>query len=554
MLMRILLSLLLIPGTVWAACPSWSAKHAAAELTTMTRQLEEWDVHYHKHGYSPIPDELYDQASHNLQRLRECFANDAPAERSPLSSSTGKTAHPVPHTGLRKLPGAEAVQNWIQGREALWVQPKVDGIAVTLVYREGQLQQMISRGNGLRGQNWTTHARLIPAIPKQLPESADLILQGELYWRQPGHVQQVQGSQGLRSKIAGLLNRKQLDQQDAEQIGLFVWEWPNGPASLADRSAQLTKLGFTDTEQMSVRVNGLHDIRRWRRHWYKTPLPFASDGIVIRQDQRPEPSRWRAEPASWAAAWKYPAKQTLGVVQAIEFRIGRSGRITPIIRVEPVRLDDRRVEYVSLGSLKRWEKHDVRPGDQVVIRLSGMTIPTFDSVLWRTQQRSRLEVPNAKDFHPLSCWHPTLTCSSQFSARLNWLSSKHGLALPGVGPGSWDKLQNSGKLQGLLDWLQWTEEELSTIPGISANNAQHLYNSFQLAKQRPFKKWLKALGAPAGQIDGDNWQTLTERTVTDWQRIPGISPNRARQLQAFFTHPETNNLRQQLRAAQVAGF
>lgn len=549
----LLLFSLSVPAT---PCPDWPAQRARTEMLALAKQLSKWDDAYHRQGEALVADELYDQASANLQRWRTCFPSAAPPSTDPLASSAGHQAHPTAHTGLRKLADNRAVRTWIDSRTDLWIQPKVDGVAVSLVYRDGQLQQVISRGDGRNGQDWTANARRLPAIPAQLPSPENLTLQGELYWRLPTHVQSQAGSQGARSKVAGLMARKVLDAGNAAGIGLFVWDWPDGPTQMPQRLQRLHELGFSDSLRFTQAIADLTAATHWREHWYRSALPFASDGVVLRQSQRPAAERWQAEPPHWAVAWKYPVSQALAVVQAVDFRIGRSGRITPVLRVQPVKLDDRRVEYVSAGSLQRWRALDIRPGDQVVIRLSGLTIPTLDRVLWRTQQRVALHVPDVNAFNALSCWRATPPCASQFRARLAWLSGKQGLALPGVGPGTWEKLVQAQQIDSLLDWLDLSTEQLSVIPGLGPRSASNLQQSFALARQRPLHDWLRALGIPVDEaLPRDaNWEQLAQRSAADWQRQPGIGPQRAAQLQAFFQHPEVQALREQLRTAQIAGF
>jgi DNA ligase (NAD+) len=547
-------SLLLLSNCLWAACPDWPAPRAEMEISALARQVSAWDDAYHRQGRSLVADELYDHASATLQQWRSCFANAGPPPEDPLSTSSGSLRHPVAHTGLRKLPDNPTVSRWIASREDLWIQPKVDGVAVSLVYRNGQLQELISRGDGRSGQDWSARAQQLPAIPAQLPTQMELTLQGELYWRLPGHIQHQQGSQGARSKVTGLMNRQALTVDEAASIGLFVWDWPGGPPSMIERLQQLSALGFADSLHFSKPIHTLEHATEWRERWYNNALPFATDGVVLRQGKRPAAERWQAAPAHWAVAWKYPVSQALAVVQAVDFRIGRSGRITPVLRVEPVKLDDRRIEYVSAGSLQRWQTLDIRPGDQVVIRLSGLTIPTLDSVLWRTQQRNELQVPDAKAYHRLSCWRATPVCTEQFRARLAWLSGKQGLALPGVGPGTWDKLLHAQRLDSLLDWLHLSAEQLRRIPGVGQRSAANLHASFKLARERPQQAWLRALGVPGKVTLNADWDTLAQRSAADWQRQPGIGAQRAAQLQAFFQHPEVQALRAQLREAQIANF
>lgn len=554
MMKALIAGLLLLSNPLWATCPDWPAQRAERELSALAQQLNAWDDAYHRQGQSLVADELYDQASANLRHWRLCFPGAGPAGANPLNSSTGPVPHPIAQTGLRKLADSRAVANWIASREDLWIQPKVDGVAVSLVYRQGQLAQLISRGDGRSGQDWTSQARQLPAIPKQLPSQLNLVLQGELYWRMSAHIQHQAGSLGARSKVAGLLARQTLTTEESTGIGLFVWDWPDGPSSINERLQQLNTLGFADSQNFSQPIRTLTDASHWRAQWYNSPLPFATDGVVLRQGKRPPAARWQAEPPHWAVAWKYPASQALAVVQAVDFRIGRSGRITPVLRVQPVKLDDRRIEYVSAGSLQRWQSLDIRPGDQVVIRLSGLTIPALDSVLWRTQQRAELQVPDAKTYHNLSCWRATPACASQFRARLVWLSGKQGLALPGVGPGTWDKLLRAQQINSLTDWLDLSTEQLSRVPGLGPRSAAALQQSFQLARQRPQQAWLRALGVPGNVTLDADWDTLAQRSSADWQRQPGVGPQRAAQLQAFFQHPQVQALRTQLRTAQIAGF
>ncbi|WP_419708195.1 NAD-dependent DNA ligase LigB [Pseudomonas sp. NFX224] len=535
-------------------CPAWPPERASNEINALQNQIDLWDDNYHRQGRSLVADELYDQSRARLNEWRQCFNLSASAE--PLRTARGTLAHPVAHTGLDKLRNGQAAENWLRGRADIWVQPKVDGVAVTLIYWQGLFIQAISRGDGTHGQDWTTSARQIAAIPRQLSQPLDLLVQGELYWRLHDHIQAQAGSLNARSTVAGLMARKTLSTEQATGIGLFVWDWPQGPTNLPDRTAQLDELGFPATSPYSQPISTLADAEHWREHWYRSPLPFASDGIVLRQDQRPPAERWQAKPPFWSVAWKYPLAQALAEVRKVHFKIGRTGRITPVLELTPVRLDDRQIRRVSVSSLQRWQTLDIRPGDQVAISLAGLTIPRLDSVVVHSTERAELSVPLAADFHPLSCWQPTTGCEGQFLARLIWLSGKQGLALPHVGPGTWEKLLVTGRLNRLLDWLTLDAQELATIDGFGERSAARLLSSFESARQRPFAQWLKALGMPpTGQARlADSWQALAQRSTEHWQAEPGIGPGRATQLSAFFRDPQVLALSETLREAGIDGF
>ncbi|MFK9003272.1 NAD-dependent DNA ligase LigB [Pseudomonas pergaminensis] len=553
--MHSLVALLLIalPLWVWAEeCPD----AARSQVGALAAQIRHWDDSYHRLGQSPVNDELYDQARQRLTHWHQCFPETAAAPANPLASSRGTLSHPVAHTGLEKLLDEQAVDAWLNTRQDVWIQPKVDGVAVTLVYRQGRLIQVISRGDGAAGHDWSASARKIPGIVQQLPEPIDLVLQGELYWRLDDHVQSASGGLNARGKVAGLMNRKHLSDTDAAGIGLFVWAWPDGPAAFTERLATLARWGFTDSRRYSQPIRDISEAAHWRAYWYNHPLPFASDGVVLHQAQRAPAKRWQASAPYWSAAWKYPVTKALAWVRNVQFKIGRTGRITPMLELEPVRLDDRQISRVSAGSLKRWQALDIRAGDQVSISLAGQVIPRLDEVVLRSPTRADLPVPNPAKFHALSCWQLDPGCEEQLLARLTWLSGNQGLALPYIGRETWNVLIQAGLIAGFLDWLTLDAAELANIEGFGDRSRARVLEGLHSARQRPFAQWLKALGVPPAarnNLEGD-WLTLVARDTQAWLAIDGIGPGRAAQLSAFFRDPHVQAMAETLRVAGVDGF
>jgi len=554
LMMRLLIALLLsaLPFSAWAEnCPD----EARTQVDTLAEQIRLWDDSYHRLGQSPVSDELYDQARQRLAHWRQCVPTPTEPD-NPLASSRGTLPHPIVHTGLEKRLDEQAVGAWLGTRRDVWIQPKVDGVAVTLVYRQGRLKQVISRGDGKLGQDWSASARKIPGIVQQLPDPIDLVLQGELYWRLDDHVQSTTGGLNARSRVAGLMNRRQLSDTDAAGIGLFVWAWPEGPAAFPERLATLARWGFTDSQRYSQPVQDIIEAAHWRTYWYNHPLPFASDGVVLHQTQRAPAERWQASAPYWSVAWKYPASEALALVREVQFKIGRTGRITPILELEPVRLDDRRISRVSAGSLKRWRALDIRPGDHVSVSLAGQVIPRLDHVILRNTTRVELPVPDPRDFHALTCWQLDPGCEEQLLARLTWLSGNQGLALPHIGRETWNILIQAGLIAGFLDWLTLDATELANIDGFGERSRTRLLDSLHSARQRPFAQWLKALGVPPAarnNLEGD-WQTLVARDTQAWLAIDGIGPGRAAQLSAFFRDPHVQTLAETLRVAGIDGF
>jgi DNA ligase (NAD+) len=557
--LRLLICTALTLGALIAraeSCPDWQPAQARNEIRQLQQQIDLWDDSYHRQNISLIPDELYDQSRQRLSALHQCFASVTAETAAPLRTAKGPIAHPIVHTGVSKLADTNAVQDWIKNRKNLWIQPKVDGVAVTLVYQKGRLTHLISRGDGRHGHSWTRHAAQIDAIPNRLPWEETLVLQGELYWRLDGHVQAKSGSLNARSKVAGLMARQQMSTEDAANIGLFVWDWPAGPADMPERLAGLSAMGFTDSALYSHSLNTFSQAEQWRENWYRSPLPFATDGVILREGLRPPIERWQPRAPYWIAAWKYPFAQALAEVRKVEFAIGRSGRISPVLELKPIRLDDRQISRISVGSLQRWQQLDIRPGDQVAISLAGLTIPRLDGVISRSVERVELQVPKAEDYHSLSCLQIVPGCEGQFRARLAWLSGKKGLGLTGVGPGTWDSLIEAGLVKGLLDWMSMDSARLATMQGFGERRSAKLLTSLQSARQRPFIAWLKAIGLPAVAEANlaDNWRDLAIRSHEQWQALPGIGPVRATQLVGFFQDPQIQALSQQLQSLGIQGF
>lgn len=533
-------------------CPDWSSARLSRESQALAEQVQRWDSAYHDEGVTLIDDVLYDQTVERLATWQRCLGGEL--DHRPLSrvtSSHGTRDHPAAQRGLNKTDD-DGIRRFTNRREDLWIQPKVDGVAITLRYSKGELVEAVSRGDGERGQDWTARALQLDAVPNLLSDPVSAILQGELYWRLTEHVQSQSPSSGARGAVAGAMAQSDPDSATLERIGLFVWGWPDGPTGMEERLTRLSTLGF-DTADYTYPLDDQQDAAYWRDTWFNGPLPFATDGVVIKQAERPGVRRWSSAPPEWAVAWKYPAQKALAEVRGVEFRVGRTGRVTPLVWLNPVRLEGRRISRVSLGSLERWTSLDIRPGDQVAIELAGLTIPQLTEVVWYTQERSPLTPPSPQRYHLLSCFELISGCDAQLLARLTYLGEQ--LGMQGVGEGTWRALMDAGVVTQLLDWLRVEPLQLQHVYGIGEVTASALIGQFQGVRSKPFAVWLNALGAPPGSdMPGGDWQHLAGYQASEWQALPGIGPVRADALVAFFSHPEVERMAEQLKQAGVEGF
>lgn len=554
--MAILISILCWQSSAWAVCPAWSPARAQEEISRLQQQIKQWDDDYWKEGKSEVEDGVYDQLSARLTQWQRCFGNETPDVMMPPLN--GAVIHPVAHTGVRKMADKIALSLWMRERSDLWVQPKVDGVAVTLVYRDGKLNKAISRGNGLKGEDWTQKVRLISAVPQTVSGPlANSTLQGEIFLKREGHIQQQMGGINARAKVAGLMVRQD-DSDTLNSLGVFVWAWPDGPQLMTDRLKELATAGFTLTQTYTRAVKNADEVARVRNAWWKAKLPFVTDGVVVRAAKEPESRHWLPGQAEWLVAWKYQPVAQVAEVKTIQFAVGKSGKISVVASLAPVMLDDKKVQRVNIGSVRRWQEWDIAPGDQILVSLAGQGIPRIDDVVWRGAERTKPTPPENR-FNSLTCYFASDVCQEQFISRLVWLGSKQVLGLDGIGEAGWRALHQTHRFEHIFSWLLLTPEQLQNTPGIAKSKSAQLWHQFNLARKQPFTRWVMAMGIPLTRAalnasDERSWSQLLLSTEQFWQQLPGTGSGRARQVIEWKENAQIKKLGSWLAAQQITGF
>ncbi|MCH7021088.1 NAD-dependent DNA ligase LigB [Escherichia coli] len=554
--MAILIGILCWQSSVWAVCPAWSPARAQEEISRLQQQIKQWDDDYWKEGKSEVEDGVYDQLSARLTQWQRCFGSEHRDVMMPPLN--GAVMHPVAHTGVRKMVDKNALSLWMRERSDLWVQPKVDGVAVTLVYRDGKLNKAISRGNGLKGEDWTQKVSLISAVPQTVSGPlANSTLQGEIFLQREGHIQQQMGGINARAKVAGLMMRQD-DSDTLNSLGVFVWAWPDGPQLMSDRLKELATAGFTLTQTYTRAVKNADEVARVRNEWWKAELPFVTDGVVVRAAKEPESRHWLPGQAEWLVAWKYQPVAQVAEVKAIQFAVGKSGKISVVASLAPVMLDDKKVQRVNIGSVRRWQEWDIAPGDQILVSLAGQGIPRIDDVVWRGAERTKPTPPENR-FNSLTCYFASDVCQEQFISRLVWLGAKQVLGLDGIGEAGWRALHQTHRFEHIFSWLLLTPEQLQNTPGIAKSKSAQLWHQFNLARKQPFTRWVMAMGIPLTRAalnasDERSWSQLLFSTEQFWQQLPGTGSGRARQVIEWKENAQIKKLGSWLAAQQITGF
>ena len=392
------LCLLILPVCIKAAeCPQWNHSEAQNRINTLAAEIWRHDMLYHERSAPEINDAEYDALEKQLTRLQTCFPN-IPVQRYQPKTHNNSLRHTAFMGSLKKADNEDDVKTFLQkfSSSEIIVQPKIDGIAVELIYQKGMLSKAITRGDGEQGKNITQHVKLMPLIPQQLPQANDLVLHGELFARLDLVDKAVlKRYVSARHLVAGQMNRSKPELTTLAAIDFFPWRWVDAPfISEIDTLKALASFGFKHPRQYTHRVNTLEDISRWRTTYgHKEDEIFLMDGVVIKSaiiNDRKNDNRNREYP-NWALAWKFSAKTAITTVIDIEFSKGETGKITPVLILSPVTIEGREIQRVSLGSMNNYQSKNVAVGDQVSVMLKGSATPVFGQVIVRDVEQRKSE-------------------------------------------------------------------------------------------------------------------------------------------------------------------
>ena len=488
----------------WAEdCPQWDKKEATDNINRLSDEVAHHDERYFNQSAPIISDSEYDALAARLKHWQACFpALEIKTHflQNPQSKYTVK--HQARMGSLKKALSDEEVKRFlarISGSEVL-VQPKIDGIAVELVYENGQLIQASTRGNGETGVDILNHIRQIPLIPKTLThlDNQTIILHGELFARldkvAPSIVKQYATA---RHMVAGQLNRSEPEIEAIKAFDFFPWHWINSPYSSDLKSIKtLSTMGFPLPLEYTHKVSSYRDVKQLLQHYsaIKKPL-FLMDGIVIKTESNVLRNKlgWTDNTPGWAIALKFAPESAISEVEKIAFTIGRTGHITPILQVSPVMIKNRTITKVSLGSIQNLKKQNIALGDQVSILLKGSAIPVFGNVLFRPENRVLAKLPDTNRYTPFTCLSLSPGCEEQLIARLTWLIGKQGLDLTPLDKPTIQQLVSTGKVKALVDILQLDHQSLLKAGMTQSESQQYLQS---ITEPKSLRQQIRAIGIP----------------------------------------------------------
>ena len=511
------------------------------DRTRLEHQLRHHDELYYRQAAPEITDAQYDALRDQYQRL--CAERGIPeAERYGNTPGDDRTVgfasvrHRVPMLSLEKATDA-GDEDSAAGKLAAWVErtrkladlpvnaplklvvePKIDGMSVSLTYRDGTLQQAVSRGDGLSGDVITEQVRASGAVPITVPTAGAFEVRGELYLPHERFVALnarlvSDGSKPLinpRNGCAGLMKRK--DPASLHGIGIraFIYHvaWSEGllvPGLQHEVVAWLTQLGFPTNPHSSVYADACSAAAACAAfNTQRETLPYDIDGMVIKIDDRRLHDRLGTTEhhPRWGLAWKFPPERRATTLLKITVQVGKSGKLTPVAELAPVVLAQTTVSRASLHNFSELERKDVRIGDTVLVEKAGEIIPQVISVVLDRRPASAEKYP--RPTHCPACAAAVLTedilifcpnpaCGAQVRERLRHFTSRTAMDVQGLGEAVIEQLCTTKGLTSPAQLFTLTAEDIAVLERKGEKSAQNLVAALKDAKGRGLARVLVGL-------------------------------------------------------------
>jgi DNA ligase (NAD+) len=578
---------------------------AESEATTrdrieeLRRTIDEHNRRYHEEAAPTISDREYDRLFRELSDLETRFPNlatpDSPTQRvggKPLKAFA-QIAHRIPMLSLDNTYSEEEVTDFFRRMERLLpnekipviIEPKVDGVAVSLLYEKGELLYAATRGDGSVGDDITQNIRTIRTVPSRLKGAAPDILEvrGEAFLDKRGFAKlnAERTKAGLpefanpRNAAAGSL--KQLDPAIAAQRPLGVVFYGTGviEGAALERHSELfpllKKLGLPCSEGWRLAdsveeiLRAIHDLDRVRHDF-----AYQTDGAVVKVDafaQR-EALGFTAKSPRWAIAFKYEAEQVETRLHDILIQVGRTGTLTPVAALEPVTVGGSRVARATLHNEEEIERKDIRIGDVVLIEKAGEVIPAVISARTdlRTGREKKFRMPKncpqcgslvVKDEGQVAVRCVNSQCPAQLRRRIEHFASRGAMDIEGLGEAMVGQLVENKMLRDVSDIYQLKAATLGELERMGEKSVGNLLTAIERSKSRPLWRLLFGLGilhvgVSASRALADHFPSLDaimKSSVEELQRIPDVGEVVGQSIHDFFRGPGNLEMIEKLREA-----
>jgi DNA ligase (NAD+) len=572
---------------------------AGKRIAALRTEIDEHNRRYYEESAPTISDRDYDRLYRELVELEErhpqFITPDSPTRRvggEPLKAFSQVT-HRAPMLSLDNTYSEEEVGAFYRRMEKLLpnekipvvVEPKVDGVAVSLLYEEGHLKYAATRGDGTKGDDITQNIRTIRSVPKQLKGGAPRLLEvrGEVFMTRQGFARlNVERSEaGLpvfanpRNSAAGSL--KQLDPAITARRPLGLICYGTGAVEGIELTHHsqlfplLKKLGLPCSERWWL-ANSLEEILADIRELEKVRHDFVyeTDGAVVKVDSfaQRESLGMTAKSPRWAMAFKYETERVETKLRDILVQVGRTGVLTPVAALEPVVVSGSTVARATLHNEEEIERKDIRIGDTVVIEKAGEVIPAVVSV--RTDLRDgsekKFRMPAecpvcgskvVKDEGQVAVRCVNAQCPAQLKRRVEHFASRGAMDIEGLGAAMVEQLVSRGLVRQVSDIYRLTNEQLVGLERMGEKSVANLLGAIERSKQQPLWRLLFGIGilhvgVSAARALADHFlslEKLMQASSEELQRISDVGVVVGASISQFFREPGNREMIEKLRAA-----
>ena len=577
----------------------------AARAAELRKQLKRHDYRYYVLDEPSIPDAEYDRLMAELRGLEaahpELITPDSPTQRvsGTASAAFGEVVHQVPMLSLDNAFSEEDLAAFdrriherleLEGDLDYVAEPKLDGLAIAVIYRGGKLEQAATRGDGVTGEDVTANVRTVRSVPHRLHGRVPPLVEvrGEVFMPLRGFERMNARARERGEKVfvnprnAAAGSLRQLDPRisaarplDAFFYGLGALDGaplPKGQAELLD---WLRELGLPVSPDARV-VRGVAGCLTYYREMAerRRSLPYQIDGVVYKLESRAGQERlgFVSRAPRWAIAHKFPAEEAVTVVRGIEFNVGRTGALTPIARLEPVFVGGVTVSNVTLHNIDEVHRKDVRVGDTVVVRRAGDVIPELVSVILEKRPQpapqpvtlpARCPVCDSRvlriEGEAVARCTGGFTCRAQRQEALRHFASRRALDIEGLGDKVVEQLVEHELVRSPADLYDLTAEQLAGLERMGEKSAANLVASIGKSKETTLPRLLYALGIrEVGEATAlalarhfGTLDALMRASEAEIQQVEDIGPVVAAHVAAFFASEDHTNVIKALRKKGV---
>ena len=554
-------------------------------IQELTEIINKANHDYYTLDNPTITDQEYDRYMEELQRLEEEYPQykkvDSPTQRvgSEVISEFKKVTHEIPMLSLGDIFNEDEIIEFDEKVKKVVPNPKyvaelkIDGLSVSLLYRNGELVRAATRGDGVVGEDITHNAKTIKDIPLRIKKPIDIEVRGEIYMSKASFKKlNENGANFANPRNAAAGSVRQLDSKVAASRNLsnFIYHLPDPEDynihTHYDALNFMKELGFTVSPN-NRKVNNIDELMDYINYWTKERpnLPYEIDGIVIKVNDLNDQKKlgYTARCPKWAIAYKFPAEEVLTKVRDIIFTVGRTGQVTPSAILEPVRVMGSLISKATLHNEDYVVSKDIRVGDTVSIKKAGDVIPEVVRSLpeRRVGTEKKFEMikncpmcgsvlVRKEDESAYYCMNEH--CPARWQEKLIHYTSRHALNIEGFGDRIIEDFYNLGFIKTYEDFytLDNHKEDLMELEGYGSKKVNNLLTEIENSKNLSLERLLFGLSIRhVGQKTADilarnfkNIDNLMNASVEDIAAVKDIGMTIAKSVVKFFEDERNKEL------------